>query len=276
MSGHLAQILGDVMEDEFSNLLEKLAYRIIQRRNIAPPLDFICDFLRRPLDGSQGPSLRTPWFSPAGKTAFSVKEGALRKKDVTELKKACQSARRSSRQHLKRLSGAVLVTNEVLPLFKIDRIRGDGIYCWDMRRLLFYSIKARLANSEAHRAVEYPLKLFEEASCLVRPGRATSARIRLNVDIFFDDHHCNLTSNDVADVLRETYGVSLASIARRIPYSVAAKLSLHVLGMVDPALARKSYEEFKQEMSHKGITLDDVSNFLVCQYRPSAWSAALF
>lgn len=32
------------MEDEFENLLEKLAYRILKRRNISPPFDFICDF----------------------------------------------------------------------------------------------------------------------------------------------------------------------------------------------------------------------------------------
>ena len=278
LSGHLAQTLGEAMEDEFAKLLEKLGYRIVKRQNVSPSFDFIADFPRRPLDGSAGPSLRSPWFSPAGRTAFSIKEGFLKSKDVAELRQNCQSARRSGKPLLKRISGGVLVTNEVLLLYKIDRIRKSGIYCWDMRRLLFYSAKARIVGSvgDRGRVVEFPLELFEEASCLLRPGGRAGSNITLNIDIFLDDHRCNLSADDVSDLLREAHRTALAPAARKLPYSIDAILSLHVLGMVDPELARKSYDGFRNDhLARGGIVFAESSQFRVYQYGPTAWSSLL-
>jgi hypothetical protein len=266
------------MEDEFENLLEKLAYRILKRRNISPPFDFICDFPRRPLDGSKGPSLRIPWFSPAGRTAFSVKEGALRKKDVTELRNGCRSARHSRKALLKQISGGVLATNDVLPNSKIKKIRKLGVYCWDMRRLLFYSTKARIVSmipAKGH-GVEYRFDLFEEASCLLSPGAQDSSSVVLKGDILYDDHESDLGSDDVSDILRQTYRIALSPVAKNSLYPVRAEISLHVLGMVNPHLARNAYDEFRRdETSHRGVALGDTSTFRVHQYRPAAWASLL-
>jgi len=277
LSGHLAQVLGDVMEDEFVKLLGIIGYHVVRRRNLRPSFDIIADFPRRPVNGSKGPSLRPPWFSPAGRTAFSVKEGDLRKKHITELKSNYQSARRSQDSLLKRISGTVLATNEVLPLSSIDRIRKSGPYCWDMRRLLFYSAKARIVRIAGERGglVEYPLKLFEEASCLLRVSGTPSSNLILDCNIFLDDHRSNLGGDDTLDLFRETHRTALAPVARNLPSPIAAVLSLHALGIVDPELAHKSYEEFsKDENAHRRIELAP-SNFKVYQYGPAAWSSLL-
>jgi len=276
LPGHLAQILGDVMEDEFVRLLGKLGYRVVKRRHTHPSIDVISDFPRKPLDGSQGAPLRPPWFAPAGRTAFSVKEGSLRAKHVTELRRSCSSARRSHDPLLKRISGGVLATNEVLPLSKIDKIRGAGVYCWDMRRLLFYSAKARIVNMVGEKAglIEYPLNLFEEASCLLRVSGPSGSRLDCN--IFLDDHRRDLGAEDVSDLLREAHRIALAPVARNLPSPITATLSLHVLGTVDPDLARNSYDEFRRDTSsHRRIGFLDSSCFRVYQYGPAAWSSLL-
>jgi hypothetical protein len=278
LSGHIAQILGDVMENEFASLLEKLSYRIVQRRNISPSFDFICDIVRRPLDGSLGPALRSPWFSPAGRTAFSVKEGDLRSKDVKELKKGCRAARHSRKALLRKISGGVIVTNEVLPNRKLTQIRKTGLYCWDMRRLLFYSTKARIASQlpRGFHAAEYRYDQFEEASCLLWPKNTEPPNAVLKGEIFVDDHKCNLSADDVADLLRETYRLILGPTARRSLFSITAELSLHVLGMVDPPVARTAYEAFTRDNElHRGITMRETSNFRVYQYRPASWASML-
>jgi hypothetical protein len=266
------------MEDEIEGLLQRLAYKIQKRRYPAPPFDFICDFPRRPLDGSRGPCLRVPWFSPAGRTAFSVKEGPLRKSDASDLKKWCRSARHSNKALLKQISGGVLVTNDVLPISKIKEIRKLGLYVWDIRRLLFYSAKARVISAipSGGHAVESRFDLFEEASCLLSPVGSQGSSIVLRCDIFYDDHECDLSTDDVTDILRQTYRIVLSPVAKTSLYPIKAEISLHVLGMVNPTLARNSYDEFKKDQTlHRGVELGDTSAFRIWQYRPAAWASLL-
>lgn len=264
------------MEDEFVRLLGKLGYRIVKRQHGRPSIDVISDFPKKPLDGSQGPPLRPPWFAPAGRTAFSVKEGSVRAKHVEELRKSCSLARRSRNPLLKKISGGVLVTNEVLPLAKIDKIRRAGVYCWDMRRLLFYSAKSRVVDTVGERGglIEYPLRLFEEASCLLRVSGTSGSR--LDCDVFLDDHRCDLSAEDVLDLLREAHRIALAPVAQNLPSPITATMSLHVLGTVDPDLARLSYDGFcRDTTSHQRIDFPNASHFRVYQYGPAAWSSLL-
>jgi hypothetical protein len=265
------------MEDEFASLLEKLGYRIVQRRNISPSFDFVCDS-KKPSDSWVGPILRPPWFSPAGRTAFSVKEGDIKSKDVNDLKKACRAARLSNNTLLKRISGGVLVTNEVVPIAEINKIRKKNLYCWDMRRLLFYSAKAHISSliPKPALAVENRFNLFEEASCLLWPrGLDTNSNLILKGEIFLDDHKCNLSADDVSDILTETYRIMLAPTMKRSMYPIIAVLSLHVLGMVDLNLARRAYEEFMDEKSHGALRIAEPSEFRVFQYRPAPWASAI-
>ena len=262
------------MESDVEALLVNLGYTVRKRRNEAPPFDFICDFTRNPPDGTRGPSLQPPWFSPAGRVGFSVKEGIFRKKDAKHLKRDCSKARRSSNKLLNQISGGVLICNDIMLPSKLDEVLNQGIYCWDLRRLFFYAAKAHIVTSAAEpgHSIEYRFTLNEGGSCLLR----SAGGLTLKAHIFYDVHDCNLGSNDVNDLLREANRVALVPARRAVPLPQSAVVSLHVLGIVDPILARDAYNNFRNDPStHAGIIMPEASAFKVYQYRASPWSSMI-
>jgi hypothetical protein len=259
------------MEDDVESLLGTLGYKILKRRNEDPPFDFICDFSKRPPDGTQGPSLLYPWFSPAGRVGFSVKEGDFRLSDAKALRKDCKTARRSTKLLLRKISGGVLICNDLVPLAKIDQVSRLGIYCWDLRRLLFYSAKAHVSKQPGH-SIEYRFSLMEGGSCVLKTATESVGHLTLKAHVFYDDHRANLGSDDVRDLLDETDRLALQPARRYVPSTQSAVIALHVLGLVDPNLAQSAYEEFRSDTSaHSGITLGEPSEFKLYQYRASPW-----
>lgn len=76
-------------------------------------------------------------------TAFSLKAGNFTKKDVNELIEKFRKAKSSEDNYLKELEGMVIVTNYTKAEREINNLLSQRVYCWDGRRLIFYSAKAR-------------------------------------------------------------------------------------------------------------------------------------
>ncbi len=259
------------MEGDVESLLVKLGYVIRKRRNETPPFDFICDFPKRPPEGTEGPSLLYPWFSPAGRVGFSVKEGGFKLIDAKHLQKDCRTARRSTKPLLRKISGGVLICNDLVPPAKIDKLFRSGVYCWDIRRLLFYSAKAHVATETGH-SIEYRFSLMQGGSCVLKTAADPIGHLTLKAHVFYDDHKSNLGPDEVRDLLDETSRLALQPARRYVPSAQSAVIALHILGLVDPDLARSSYDEFRMDQSaHAGITLGDITQFKLYQYRASPW-----
>jgi hypothetical protein len=89
LSGHIIQELGRTIEDEFTLLIEGIGYLVKRKRNPSPSIDLIAEFQGKPIPETLHPAeLLPPPFPLEGITAFSIKRGDFRNKDVNDLLKA--------------------------------------------------------------------------------------------------------------------------------------------------------------------------------------------
>ena len=153
MAGHFPPELGRIMEDEFAALLEKLGYRVLRKRDPKSGLDIIAQFNGEPIPKPKNRCmLIQPLFSPEGITAFSLKRGNFVESDIIELlEKTKKVAGTSDDETLRELTGQVMVTNYSKTEHEVDKLLSRSVYCWDIRRLIFYSAKARVGRDLATR-----------------------------------------------------------------------------------------------------------------------------
>jgi hypothetical protein len=278
LPGHEAQILGDVMEDACCSLLSGLGYSIVERKCTKPSLDIIADFVR-PRAGSDI-ILQRPSFSPDGRTAFSAKEGKVKRRDIVDLRNAFRQARRSHIQKFRKIKGCVVATNEPRTKAQIDSLlRNERIYCWDFRRLTFYAAKVRTRKllSRAGRLVEYPLPTLVGSTCLFHSESADENTLPVKCVIFVDNHSRFYGGEDVHVLLSDLNKAVLSPILRTTTFrNVRATVSLHVLGTIDTELAGATFDQYARDtQAHPQVDFSSSTLFSVYSYAAAPWSSVI-
>lgn len=281
MSGHFSVEVGRVMEDSFIGLLYRLGYTVFKGRDFGSGLDIIGKFYGHPINPKLPNSctLLPPSFSPSGTTAFSVKRGNFAKKDVKELIDKVQDAKNSANESLKSLEGMVIVTNFIRMEKDLDKLRQENVYCWDGRRLIFYSAKAQAIQELSFKSETEEIAVEGVNRCSYLIARETDplAKIRnvitTNIVIFIDDHDKDLIigADHIEKILGYIYDKSLKPIVDSTKMDVQVSLRIHALGVVSEKIVKESYPAYANEQpKHPKVFFP--AEPLIFQYGSAPWA----
>ena len=280
MLGHFAQEVGNAMEEEFTSLVEGLGYQVKRKRNPRPGIDLIADFTGKPIpETPKVDILQRPLFSPDGVTAFSIKRGDFKPKDVADLLEDIVEAKSSNDNLLKSIVGGVIVTNHTKTEGEIDKLLQEGVYCWDIRRLIFYAMKARIVREHSKtRPLRENLlpKKFKGSYLLETNGVLEGTTLSVYIVIFIEDHHVMLAHDHITDILTHIYEDSLDPIVRATNFNVSVTAMIHVLGLANPHTAKRAYTDYAGSQSkHPRVSFSAASPFLIFQYGAAPWTPVL-
>lgn len=269
------------MEDSFADLLDRLGYNVRRKRDIESGLDIIAEFYGEPINKKPLNlcKLLPPFFAPRSITAFSLKRGDFKEKDITELIEKVQRAKNSKDPVLRKLDGMIIVTNYTRTEDDVDKLLLQNVYCWDIRRLIFYSAKAQTTQKLAIRneVEEIKIEALSNSSYLKESETSKSEnKILTNIVIFIDDHSKNLviSSDHMERMLKYIYEKSLEPIVGSTRLAVETRFSIHVLGIANESLIRNAYNNFAEDFSfHPKVFFSD--ELVIFQYSAAPW-ATLF
>ncbi|MGD0071775.1 MAG: hypothetical protein ABSB71_09490 [Candidatus Bathyarchaeia archaeon] len=281
MSGHYAPESSGVMENSFADLLERLGYNVLRKRDTKSGLDIIAEFKGQPKSKEQFQecTLLPPAFSPDAKdiSAFSLKAGNFGSKDVKELVDKVKRATKLEDEVLKKLRGKVIVTNYSKTETEIDRLRLENIFCWDIRRLIFYSAKAEAIQNLAR------MSEVEEVSITGIDGLIGASYLRgtvigengilTNIVIFVDSHDSKLivSSDHMTKMLIYICEKSLKTLVKESQNKINVKFEVHILGLANEELLKSSYSQYSRDFAlHPKILFND-EPFLF-QYASAPWT----
>jgi len=259
LSGHFPVEIGRVMEDSFIGLLYRLGYTVSRGTDFESKLDIIGKFYGHPINPNLPHmcTLLPPFFAPIGTTAFSVKRGNFGAKDVKELIDKVQKAKSSKNETLKSLEGMIIVTNFIRTEKDLDALLSKNVYCWDGRRLIFYSAKARAIQELTSRSSvqEIAIEGVNNSSYLIEIETETSEELKnvisTNIVVFIDDHNKDLiiSGDHIERMLEYIYKKSLGPIVDSTQMDVRVLLEIHALGVVHESIVKNSYNKYVKESS---------------------------
>jgi hypothetical protein len=280
LSGHFAVEIGRAMEDSFIDLLYRLGYTVFKGRDFGTGLDIIGKFYSHPINPKLPNSctLLPPSFSPTGTTAFSVKRGNFRKKDVTELVEKVREATTKENETLRSIEGMVIVTNFTRAEKDLDELKQKNVYCWDGRRLIFYSAKAQAVQELSNRSEveEIAIEGVNRSSYLIAretdPSKIRNV-ILASIVVFIDDHDKTLIigADHIETILTYIYNKSLRQIVDSAKMDVQVSLKIHALGIVSEKIVKESYPAYANDQTkHPRVFFP--ADFLVFQYGSAPWA----
>jgi hypothetical protein len=270
------------MEDSFVGLLYGLGYTVTRRCDIESGLDVIAKFYGELINPTTTYpcKLMLPSFAPKGLTAFSLKRGDFTNKDVTELIEKVEKAKSSHNEVLNSLESRVMATNFFKVEGVIDDMLAKDVYCWDGRRLFFYSAKARVARELGSRGPtnEIAVEGIKNSSYLIETETSKKLEnvLLANVVVFVDDHSKELviSSDHIEKILKFVYERSLKGIIEYVQLETQTLLEIHVLGIANEELVRSTYNRYATETAlHPKVFFS--AEPVVFQYGAAPW-ATLF
>jgi hypothetical protein len=279
LAGHFYPEVGRGMEDEFADLLDRLGYSVLRKRDVKLNIDIVANFNGKPV---KPPFLNEcillkPPFAPQGVTAFSLKRGDFKETDVDELIDKTRKAKDTDDDTLKLITGGVIVTNYTKTEPELERLKNKGIYCWDGRRLIFYAAKARTVSELWFKGPvkEVVIEKLSNSTYIIQKETLPGA-ILTNIAVFIDDHDQKLmvAYEHTKNVLSNIYDRSLKPIVDSSQLDVQAVVKMHVLGIAETELIRKSYNEYAQDIQkHPHVTFSAEPK--VFQYASAPWTAVI-
>ena len=279
LAGHFYPEVGRGMEDDFADLLDRLGYSVLRKRDVKLNIDIVANFDGKPVKPSL-PNycmLLKPPFAPQGVTAFSLKRGDFKEDDVAELIDKMEKAKHSNDNTLKLITGGVIVTNYTKTEPELEKTKSKGIYCWDGRRLIFYAAKARTVSELWLKGPvkEVAAESLSNSTYIIQEETLPGA-ILTNIDIFIDDHDQKLmvTYEHTKNLLSNIYNQSLKPIVEITQLDVQAIVKMHVLGIAETELIGKAYNEYAQDTrAHPKVTFS--AGPRVLQYASAPWTAVI-
>lgn len=274
MSGHFPPEKGRAMEDSFVDLLYRLSYTVYDARG-ETGLDVIAEFYGVPINPKlpYPCKLLPPFFAPQGVTAFSLKAGNFTEKDVNELIEKFRKAKSSEDTYQKKLEGIVIVTNYTKAEREINKLLSKNVYCWDGRRLIFYSAKARAIQELGSRGPlrEIAIEVMKNSSYLLEAETLKNS-ILANILVFIDDHNKKLvlSSGNVEKILTYIYEKSLKQIVESTQMDVQVSLKFHVLGIANKAIVKNTYIKYARESHHPQVVFS--AEPMIFQYSAAPWA----
>jgi len=271
LPGHFSQILGDSAEEDFYALALDIGYNVIRRRNLRPGIDFIAEFRGTVF---QNAALLKPPFAPEGLVAFSVKAGETQPADVTELTDYISECRQSPDATLQRVQGGVLVAGSMKTANQINSILLQGVYCWDARRLIFHSIKAKkvAANSELGPVTEHALSPDLNGTFIFTIHDMHPTDIDAVADVFIDDHNREIQGDHLSSILTSIYQAAVLPTVQSTHRLVRLKLSVHALGPIMRQVVQQMYESHRRQ-PQPSLLLRPVTDLELQSYATGPWTA---
>jgi hypothetical protein len=152
-----------------------------------------------------------------------------------------------------------------------------NVYCWDGRRLIFYSAKARSAIELAFRGPlkEEVIEGFSRGSYLVQKQTGTGAMLA-NAVILIDNHDKNFTMghDHVEHILKCIYEKSLKPMVDANRLFVQVTFKFHILGIADKTVVENAYFDYARKNSeHPMVVFSGPS--VMFQYGAAPWATLL-
>jgi hypothetical protein len=272
LPGHFSQILGDSAEEDFYALARAIGYGIIRYRNPVPGIDFVAEFTGRTVENC---ALLRPPYSPDGLTAFSVKSGDGGSNDVTDLRDYLSQCRSSNEPTLQRIAGGVLVLGAVRTQDQINHLHDEGIFCWDVKRLIFYSVKAKTVArlGDTGRVVEHPLTNGIKGGFVQAPQAMISrSAIGVEVHVFLDDHNMVVQGDHLTGILDQVYSVGLQPMITAMQYDIELRISLHAMGPIQRTVVDQAYRDYSSR-NRPGLILPADQGLGMQSYCTAPWTA---
>lgn len=274
LPGHFSQILGDSAEDDFYALARAIGYSLIRSRNPVPGIDFVAQFTGTTIENC---FLLRPTHSPDGLTAFSVKSGDFSASDVADLVNYVTTSKASGDPVLREMKGGVLVVGATKTQHEISRLLSQGVFCWDVRRLIFYSVKAKTVArlSETGRVLEYPLGGVGGGFVLAPSPRGfvSSSLIEYEVHAFVDDHNLVVQGDHLTAILGQVYTIGLKPVIQAMRYDVRIRMSLHALGPIQRRIVDQAYTDYCAAENHPGLMAPAGEELEMQSYATAPWTA---
>jgi len=266
------------MENVFSTLLERLGYRVLRKRCPRSGLDIIARYDGLPIPNPHFTcKLQPPKFSPSGTAAFSLKRGDFTNGDIEELNEKVRNSQISDDELLKTINGSVIVTNVSKAEERIDElIQSKSVYCWDIRRLLFYSTKVRSCFNllKDGPLIEYSLNGAIKGTYLQKTGSSNEGMMSIFLDVLVDDHDKNLITGyeETTYILNTIYNKSIKNIIESTKLGIKIQLKFHVLGLANKNAMLSSYLDYVGKVEdHPGLQLP--TTFEVYQFGAAPWGS---
>ena len=273
LDGHFSQILGDRAEEDFYALARAIGYGIVRHRDPATGIDFVAEFTGSTIENCY---LLRPAHSPDGLTAFSVKSGDSTQKHITELVDYICASQSSADPILKKMKGGVLVVGTSKTRGEIDTMLSQGIFCWDVKRLIFYSMKAKTVArlSETGRVVEYPFGTGISGGFVVAPqGFDSPSLIGYEVHCFVDDHNLVVQGDHLQSILHQVYDCGLKPVMGAMHYDIRIRMTLHALGPIERQVVDQAFTDYFREGNHPGLTTTAIGGLAMQSYATAPWTA---
>jgi hypothetical protein len=259
------------MENTFADLLERLGYDVLRKRDTKA---------REPLQDCR---LMPPFFAPPTEStiAFSLKAGNFANKDIQELVEKVANAKKQDDEVLKKLKGKVLVTNYSKTEAEIEKTLKNDVYCWDIRRLVFYSAKAEAIQTLARKSEVEETRISNVEglpnSSYLRGTVVHESEIVTTIIVFVDIHksHFVLSSDHMTEILRFVYDRSLEPLVRESQNRVNVRFEVHTLGLANEELARNTFFLYSSDLARHPKVLFRDAELSIFQYGSAPW-AVLF
>jgi len=263
--------LGDSAEEDFYALARSLGYRVDRWRNPKPGIDFVARFTG---DGISRCRLLQPAFGPRGSTAFSVKSGDCSPSDVRELVDYVSDCRNSNDPTLQAVTGGVIVVGTSKTVGELDAMKSSEIYCWDMKRLVFYSMKVKLADTLASsgRVNEHALTGRLSGGFMFVAQEMKESVVRAEAYAFIDDHSLVVQGDDMTLLLNHIYDERLRPYIQAFDVDVDFRLFVHSVGPVRRQVMEDAYRAFARE-GRPRLSLPAEGGLLIQSYSTGPWTA---
>jgi len=172
------------------------------------------------------------------------------------------------------MKGGIIVVGTSKTNEEINRLLRSGVYCWDIKRLILFSIKAKIVArlSETGRVIEHPLGGIRGGFVLAPQGFVSKSLMEAEVHSFVENHNLVLQGDHLTAILRRVYTLGLRPIIRATRYDIRIRMSLHSLGPIQRRVVDQAYTDYYAGGNHPGL-MPPVQGLEMQSYATAPWTA---
>jgi hypothetical protein len=175
------------------------------------------------------------------------------------------------------VAGGVLVAGTNRTQGQLNELLSRGVYCWDFKRLIFYSVKAKTVDllSQTGSVTEYPLGVGVKGGFVLAPFSMIGSIVEVVTHIFVDDHDLVVQGDHVKAFLDQIVQSGLTPIINSMHRDVNVRVSLHAMGLIERQVADDAFREFSAATAegNSRIHFPAGREFEMQSYATGPWTA---
>ena len=151
----------------------------------------------------------------------------------------------------------------------------QGVHCWDIKRLIFYSVKAKTVArlSELGPVLEHPLPNAIEGGFVLAVLDMTPTEVQVEVHTFIDDHNLVIQGDHVRSILDQVANLGVNPIINATQHDVKIEISLHAMGPIERRVCDDAYRGYAAAANHRRILFPAGQGLEMQSYATGAWTA---